>query len=213
MCGGGGQDGEVSGAATALGALEVLSAVAFSLDYVARVVSAASSSPDGLMRYVFGFYGIVDLLSVLPFYLALPTFGGLATLSVKLFPTLVRTCFVGRGKGNAFILLPNVCFYIDDNAFIGSGGGGGVGGWWPSLFIFCAIMVSVCLVLGASCRCRGKVVERAEIKVPRQTALRVGFVEALYYDAIGFAYPLPIDRWLTYNDAAHTCACVSDASS
>lgn len=64
--------------------------VLFSLDYVARAVSASASGGDGLMRYVFSFYGLVDLMSVLPFFLELPVYGGLSTVSPKLIPTLVR---------------------------------------------------------------------------------------------------------------------------
>lgn len=41
------------------------------------------------MRYVMSFYGAVDLLSVLPFFLGLPAVGGLRNLSTALLPTIV----------------------------------------------------------------------------------------------------------------------------
>lgn len=74
----------------------------FTADYAARVMSAASADEGrccsssgcggGAMRYVVSFYGVVDLLSVLPFFLGLPLLGGLRNLSPKLLPTLV-SCF------------------------------------------------------------------------------------------------------------------------
>lgn len=82
----------------ALGALEILSVATFTMDYAARVMNAASSLSSsaggccsgGAMRYVLSFYGVVDLMSVLPFFLGLPFCGGLRDLSPKLLPTLVR---------------------------------------------------------------------------------------------------------------------------
>ncbi|CAN0104922.1 unnamed protein product, partial [Ectocarpus sp. 12 AP-2014] len=94
------QDGRLFGAGVALGALEILSVAVFTMDYAARVMNAASSSSSsaggccsgGAMRYVLSFYGVVDLMSVLPFFLGLPFCGGLRDLSPKLLPTLVRSC-------------------------------------------------------------------------------------------------------------------------
>ncbi|CAM9338942.1 unnamed protein product [Ectocarpus sp. 6 AP-2014] len=94
------QDGRLFGAGVALGALEILSVATFTMDYAARVMNAASSLSSsaggccsgGAMRYVLSFYGVVDLMSVLPFFLGLPFCGGLRDLSPKLLPTLVRSC-------------------------------------------------------------------------------------------------------------------------
>ena len=69
--------------------LEVLSVALFTFDYVARVLSASVEESGSLMRYVFSFFGLVDLFSVLPFFLGLPACGGLGSLSPKLLPTLV----------------------------------------------------------------------------------------------------------------------------
>ncbi len=93
----------------ALGALEILSVAVFTADYAARVVSAAAAEEggggdgsccnDGAMRYVVSFYGVVDLLSVLPFFLGLPVCGGLRDLSPRLLPTVVsrqERCCVRR---------------------------------------------------------------------------------------------------------------------
>ena len=54
-----------------LGALEVLSVALFTFDYASRALSASVSDSGGLMRYVLSFYGLVDLFSVLPFFLSL----------------------------------------------------------------------------------------------------------------------------------------------
>lgn len=68
---------------------------AFTADYAARVMSAAAEDGGrcpcggGAMRYVASFYGVVDLLSVLPFFLGLPVCGGLRDLSPLLLPTIV----------------------------------------------------------------------------------------------------------------------------
>lgn len=48
-----------------LRAFELLTVVIFSLEYVARVLVA-----DRPLGYVFSFFGIIDLLAVLPFYIA-----------------------------------------------------------------------------------------------------------------------------------------------
>lgn len=74
----------------------------FTADYAARVMSAAAAEDDGGMRcrpcgggggggmrYAVSFYGAVDLLSFLPFFLGLPVCGGLRNLSPALLPTLV----------------------------------------------------------------------------------------------------------------------------
>lgn len=84
--------------------IEVSSVIVFAFDYVARVRNAsASCEGDGVRRYVFSFFGLVDLLSFLPFFLGLLACGGLGTLSPKLLPTLVRRhvgvlVFVGAGS-------------------------------------------------------------------------------------------------------------------
>lgn len=83
------QADNVEGMGLGLGIVEVFSAVFFTVDYAARVVSAGAEGGDGVMSYVISFYGLVDLLSFLPFYMALPAFGGIGALSPKLLPTLV----------------------------------------------------------------------------------------------------------------------------
>ncbi|CAM9142714.1 unnamed protein product [Ascophyllum nodosum] len=85
------EEGKMHAVAFALGVIELASVFLFTLDYIARALSAAASRSGGLMRYLLSFYGLVDLLSVLPFFLGLPTFGGIASISPKLLPTLVRS--------------------------------------------------------------------------------------------------------------------------
>lgn len=45
---------------------EIISVLIFSLEYVLRIIVA-----DKKLKYIFSFYGIVDLLAILPFYLSL----------------------------------------------------------------------------------------------------------------------------------------------
>lgn len=75
--------------------LEIVSVTVFTLDYVARAISASTTT--GLMRYLWSFYGMVDLLSVLPFFVGLSSFGGVASLSPALLPTVV-SCRVSDGS-------------------------------------------------------------------------------------------------------------------
>jgi voltage-gated potassium channel len=53
-------------AVTALGAFEVFVVACFTIDYVLRIIAA-----DRKAKYVFSFFGLVDLLAILPFYLGL----------------------------------------------------------------------------------------------------------------------------------------------
>lgn len=92
------QDGKIAGAGFLLGALEILSVALFTFDYVSRALSASVDS-GGLMRYVLSFYGLVDLFSVLPFFLGLPACAGLGSLSSKLLPTVVSA------RGDCALLL------------------------------------------------------------------------------------------------------------
>ncbi|CAM9445641.1 unnamed protein product [Discosporangium mesarthrocarpum] len=82
------EEGKNSEVSVILGALEVFSVGLFTLDYLSRVFAAASE--NWLMEYIFSFYGMVDLLSVLPFYVGLATYGGLDSVSPLLLPTVVR---------------------------------------------------------------------------------------------------------------------------
>ena len=45
---------------------EIISVLIFSVEYVLRIIVA-----DKKLKYIFSFYGIIDLLAVLPFYLSL----------------------------------------------------------------------------------------------------------------------------------------------
>ncbi|CAM9596567.1 unnamed protein product, partial [Hapterophycus canaliculatus] len=86
------QDGQLFGAGVTLGALEIFSVAFLTADYAVRVLSAASADDSSVIRYVMSFYGVVDLMSVLPFFLGLPACGGLRNLSTALLPTVVRSC-------------------------------------------------------------------------------------------------------------------------
>lgn len=92
-------------ASLALGAVEVFSVAFFTIDFAARVVSAAAVGGDGVMRYVMSFDGFVDLFSFLPFYLALPAFGGIGALAPSLLQTLVSyNNWIGRFSCGGFCL-------------------------------------------------------------------------------------------------------------
>ena len=97
--------------AFALGVIELASVFLFTLDYIARALSAAASRSGGLMRYLLSFYGLVDLLSVLPFFLGLPTFGGIASISPKLLPTLVRRYVGGMAVDEDRAVGASVCAF------------------------------------------------------------------------------------------------------
>ena len=49
-----------------LGYLEIFSVIVFTAEYILRVYSA-----EDRLKYIFGFYGIIDLLAIIPFYLSL----------------------------------------------------------------------------------------------------------------------------------------------
>ncbi|GGH34714.1 voltage-gated potassium channel [Mangrovimonas yunxiaonensis] len=50
---------------TILRSIEVVTVIIFSLEYLLRIYAA-----DNKLKFVFSFYGIIDLLAILPFYLA-----------------------------------------------------------------------------------------------------------------------------------------------
>lgn len=71
-----------------LSAIEGITAAFFALDYVARLVSARFIRPNmtegkALLRYVFSFTGIIDLLSFLPYYL--PVFFPAGVVAFRMF--------------------------------------------------------------------------------------------------------------------------------
>jgi voltage-gated potassium channel len=62
-----------------LSVFETISVVIFSIEYILRVILTKSS-----IRYIFSFYGIIDLAAILPFYIA----SGIDLRSVRLFRML-----------------------------------------------------------------------------------------------------------------------------
>ena len=62
-----------------LSIFETISVVVFSIEYILRVILTKSS-----IRYIFSFYGIIDLAAILPFYIA----SGIDLRSVRLFRML-----------------------------------------------------------------------------------------------------------------------------
>lgn len=71
-----------------LSAIEGITAAFFALDYVARLASARFIRPNmtegkALLRYVFSFTGIIDLLSFLPYYL--PVFFPAGVVAFRMF--------------------------------------------------------------------------------------------------------------------------------
>ncbi|MFA6981020.1 MAG: ion transporter [Ignavibacteriaceae bacterium] len=56
--------------------LEVISVVVFSIEYILRLIVA-----DSKIRFMFSFFGMIDLLAILPFYLA----SGIDLRSIRVF--------------------------------------------------------------------------------------------------------------------------------
>ena len=59
--------------------IEVITVVIFSVEYVLRIVAA-----ENVSKYVFSFYGLIDLVAIMPFYLA----SGLDLRAVRVFRLL-----------------------------------------------------------------------------------------------------------------------------
>lgn len=71
-----------------LSAIEGVTAAFFAVDYVARLISACFIRPNlsegkALLRYIFSFTGIIDLLSFLPYYL--PIFFPAGVVAFRMF--------------------------------------------------------------------------------------------------------------------------------
>ena len=71
-----------------LGTIEALLVVFFTIDYLLRIYTAKYLSPDrtpgtAIVRYIFSFSGIVDLLSFLPYYL--PFFFPAGAIAFRMF--------------------------------------------------------------------------------------------------------------------------------
>ncbi|MEB3331511.1 MAG: ion transporter [Synechococcaceae cyanobacterium] len=96
-------------------AFDIFTVVVFTIEYVIRVWACTEDSrykgsPAGRLRYIFSFYGIVDALAVLPFYLAvaLPlAFIDLRFLRALRLMRLARVFKIGR-YSQAFDRLRNV---------------------------------------------------------------------------------------------------------
>jgi voltage-gated potassium channel len=79
--------------------IEVISIVIFTIEYLLRIWTAfCNTSPNSKktsIGYIFSFYGIVDLLAILPFYLSLFTFIGIDLRILRGF-RLLRVLKLGR---------------------------------------------------------------------------------------------------------------------
>jgi hypothetical protein len=71
--------------------IEIITTIAFTLDYMLHIYAAPKR-----IKYIFSFYGVIDLLSILPFFL-----GFLGTQYVRIFriTRLVRLARIGEIKG------------------------------------------------------------------------------------------------------------------
>lgn len=49
-----------------LNVLEIITVIIFTMEYILRIIIA-----DSKLKFIFSFYGVIDLLAVLPFYIAL----------------------------------------------------------------------------------------------------------------------------------------------
>lgn len=101
----------------------------FTLEYILRIVSIKSPS-----KYIFSFYGIIDLLSILPTFLELIFIGqGTRSLMVIRSLRLVRVFRVfklGRNLGEGAIMLNALKKSI------------------PKITVFLIFILSLCLILG-----------------------------------------------------------------
>lgn len=79
--------------------IEWIVTILFSLEYIARVISIKKPT-----KYIFSFYGVVDLLSTLPMYLAIFFTGGSALVAfrslrlLRVFRVLKLTRFIGASN-------------------------------------------------------------------------------------------------------------------
>ncbi len=81
-------------ARTVFDASEVIIVGLFTLEYCLRVATAAKR-----FRYIFSFYGIIDLAAVIPFYLSLGALDLRALRIARLFPFLQRCLVWNRHSG------------------------------------------------------------------------------------------------------------------
>lgn len=68
---------------------EIFAVMVFTLEYIVRIYMA-----ENKLRYIFSFYGLIDLLTILPFYLAL--FVDLRTLKILRLIRILRILKLGR---------------------------------------------------------------------------------------------------------------------
>jgi voltage-gated potassium channel len=85
---------------------ELISVLVFSIEYIIRLVyNFNEGKVKGLFKYIFSFYGIVDLLSILPFYLnQLMTIDGRFLRILRLF-RLTRIFKLGKESENIRIFV------------------------------------------------------------------------------------------------------------
>jgi voltage-gated potassium channel len=72
-----------------LNLIEIITVCVFTLEYILRIVVA-----DNKLRFIFSFYGLIDLLAILPFYLTIGV--DLRTIRVLRFMRLFRLIKLGR---------------------------------------------------------------------------------------------------------------------
>ena len=75
---------------------EFFSIILFTVEYFYRVLYSFKSNKKGIFKYIFSFYGVVDLLSILPFYLgSFINLDGRFIRILRLF-RLIRIFKIGR---------------------------------------------------------------------------------------------------------------------
>lgn len=112
---------------TALSVMEWIITVFFTIEYVLRIIS--NNKP---LSYIFSFYGIVDLVSILPMYLSFFIPGSNMLLTIRVFRLL-----------RLFRVLDLVNFTSESNKLIGA-----LKASRAKIMVFIYFMVIICVFLG-----------------------------------------------------------------
>lgn len=112
---------------TALSVMEWIITVFFTIEYALRIIS--NNKP---LSYIFSFYGIVDLVSILPMYLSFFIPGSNMLLTIRVFRLL-----------RLFRILDLVNFTSESNKLIGA-----LKASRAKIMVFIYFMVIICVFLG-----------------------------------------------------------------
>ena len=86
---------------------EIITVSIFTLEYILRFYVS-----DKKIRYIFSFYGIIDILAILPFYLSGVKEIDLRSLRLLRLLRVLRLFKLLRGFNNSFILLKKAFYHV-----------------------------------------------------------------------------------------------------